>query len=356
MGSSIPSDQSLVVRPPAINKTLPAPHSVPTQAQVVAAELSALSVAPTATAVPPAEGAAVRAASVAPPPDLPVYQVYQVAEGDTVSGIAARFGIQPQYIIVNNPEIQDSNFLKLGQSVIVPAGNGILHEVRYGETLSDIATRYNVTVNDITSFAANHIATPDAIKETQFIYVPNGVVPTPPPPAAPAPPPADSPTPVATTAPAPAAAAPKPPASGGGSAPPRSSSRGLIWPVRGPISSMYGGGHPLGIDIDGYNSPGAPILAATDGQVIFAGGNPCCSYGLYVIVVSPNGIQTLYAHMSAISVSSGQNVGQGESLGIIGNTGYSTGRHLHFEVIDNGVRRNPLDYLPGPYSCDAGIC
>jgi murein DD-endopeptidase MepM/ murein hydrolase activator NlpD len=80
--------------------------------------------------------------------------------------------------------------------------------------------------------------------------------------------------------------------------------------------------------------------------VVFAGGNACCSYGLYVVVVSPGGIETLYAHLSSISVSQGQSVSQGEQLGIIGDTGYSTGVHLHFEVIDNGVRVNPLSYLP----------
>jgi murein DD-endopeptidase MepM/ murein hydrolase activator NlpD len=80
--------------------------------------------------------------------------------------------------------------------------------------------------------------------------------------------------------------------------------------------------------------------------VVFAGGNACCSYGLYVVVVSPGGIETLYAHLDSISVSAGEYVGQGQVLGAVGSTGYSTGRHLHFEVIDNGVRVDPLSYLP----------
>jgi murein DD-endopeptidase MepM/ murein hydrolase activator NlpD len=62
--------------------------------------------------------------------------------------------------------------------------------------------------------------------------------------------------------------------------------------------------------------------------------------------MSPDGIETLYAHLSAITVTQGETVEQGEQVGVIGSTGYSTGRHLHFEVIDNGVRENPLDYLP----------
>jgi murein DD-endopeptidase MepM/ murein hydrolase activator NlpD len=129
---------------------------------------------------------------------------------------------------------------------------------------------------------------------------------------------------------------------GGGPA----SSAGLIWPVSGPVSSYYGPGHPLGIDIDGFRLSGAAIAASTSGTVIFAGGNACCSYGLYVVVMSPDGIETLYAHLSSISVGAGETVVQGQALGIIGATGYSTGVHLHFEVIDNGARQNPLDYLP----------
>jgi murein DD-endopeptidase MepM/ murein hydrolase activator NlpD len=104
--------------------------------------------------------------------------------------------------------------------------------------------------------------------------------------------------------------------------------------------------HPLGIDIDLYNNPNAAIGAATSGTVTFAGGSSCCSYGLYVVVVSPDGIETLYAHLSSIAVSAGQQVSQGQLLGYGGCTGYCTGNHLHFEVIDNGVRVNPLSYLP----------
>jgi murein DD-endopeptidase MepM/ murein hydrolase activator NlpD len=104
--------------------------------------------------------------------------------------------------------------------------------------------------------------------------------------------------------------------------------------------------HPLGIDIDLFNSPGVGVAAATSGTIIFAGGDPCCSYGLYIIIMSADGIETLYAHLSSIGASVGQDVSQGQIIGNAGCTGYCTGNHLHFEVIDNGVRVNPLDYLP----------
>ena len=120
----------------------------------------------------------------------------------------------------------------------------------------------------------------------------------------------------------------------------------IIWPVVGPISSYFNPAHPLGIDIDLTMSPGTPVLAAHDGVVLFAGGDPCCSYGYYVILVAPSGMTTLYAHFQVLAVGNGQTVRQGEPLGAVGCTGYCTGTHLHFELIAGGVRHNPLDYLP----------
>ena len=367
VAANVPSTDENVVRPPAINRTLRVLAAVPTKQPEAGDQLADLSVTPTEEAPQLAqakEGAAARAASSAPPPDLPLYQVYQVQEGDNVGTIAKRFNVASDYIIANNAEIQDSDVLKLGESIIVPAGNGILHEVRYGETLTDIAARYDVDTSAITSFVPNHIAAADDITERQVVFVPNAktlpnatATATPQAATATSSPadssgatdvPTDTSDPPATDTPADSGSGDSGSTSSGGGivgGGPRSG-HGLIWPVVGPISSYYGPSHPLGIDIDGYNLAGAPIAAATSGTVVFAGGNSCCSYGLYVVVVSPAGIETLYGHLSSISVSQGQSVSQGEELGIIGNTGYSTGRHLHFEVIDNGVRVDPLSYLP----------
>jgi len=341
VGSSVPPSNETVLRPPAINRTLRAEQPLAPQFQEVAAQISVASATPAAESASQ-EDAVSRAAMVAPPPDLPPYQVYEVQDGDTVSGIASRFGILPEYVLANNPELHNADFLVLGQSIIIPAGNGVLHQVRYGETLSDIAARYDVDVESIVAFRSNQIDSADAIVESQLLYVPNAR------PELPAEPVAE-PVPEA----APPGEAPAPNTGGGNSgapaAPPPagpSSSSGLIWPFNGAVSSYYGPGHPLGIDIDGFNNPRGAVVAATSGTVIFAGGNACCSYGLYVVILSPDGIETLYAHLSSISVFQGQQVSQGEVIGVVGNTGYSTGVHLHFEVIDNGVRVNPLRYLP----------
>lgn len=353
VSSSItPQDQSMVRGDP-INKTFRAVQPASVQQQQAKQQL-AQAAAPTPTAQPIVvqEDAVVRAASVAPTPELPPYSVYDVKDGDTVSSISKKYGINSEYVLANNAEIRDSDFLKLGESIIVPAGNGMLHHVQLGDTLSAIASQYDVPVAAIVGFSGNHIKTADDIAETQLVFVPNAVVPKVNPVAQPVPSPSN--TPVAGATSTDSSEATGADASGTPTATSRgnivrsgaASSSGLIWPVVGPISSYYGPSHPLGIDIDGYNLTGAAIAAATSGTVIFAGGNSCCSYGLYVVVMSPGGIETLYGHLSVISVSQGDRVSQGEQLGIIGNTGYSTGTHLHFEVIDNGTRENPTAYLP----------
>lgn len=277
------------------------------------------------------------------PLQLPLYQVYQASDGDSVYSIAERFGILPDYVQANNAELAAGGFLSVGQSIIIPAGNGILHDIRAGETLSDIADRYAVPVGTIVDFGPNGITDPNNVLEQQTVFVPEAQILA----AAPF---SEEPAPedVATgdggtdDGSGGDAAAEDPGIVGGGP----SSSAGLIWPMPGPVSSYYGPGHPLGIDIDGFNFAGGAVAAATEGTVAFAGGNACCSYGLYVVIVSPSGIETLYAHLDSIYVSQGEYVSQGQALGAVGSSGYSTGTHLHFEVIDNGVRQDPLAYLP----------
>ncbi len=115
----------------------------------------------------------------------------------------------------------------------------------------------------------------------------------------------------------------------------------LIWPALGPVTSHYDTSHPLGIDIGQWEGP---VVAATDGVVTVAGGNPCCSYGFFVLIEG-DGLGTLYAHLSALHVSQGQQVKQGDVLGEIGCTGTCFGAHLHFEVWQEGVRQNPMRFL-----------
>lgn len=97
-----------------------------------------------------------------------------------------------------------------------------------------------------------------------------------------------------------------------------------------------------GIDFTGRI--GTPIYATGDGKII-APNDGMSGYGLVVVINHGYGFQTLYAHLSKSLVRPGQLVKRGEIIGYLGNTGMSTGPHLHYEVIKNGVRVNPVHYF-----------
>jgi murein DD-endopeptidase MepM/ murein hydrolase activator NlpD len=121
-------------------------------------------------------------------------------------------------------------------------------------------------------------------------------------------------------------------------------SSGCIWPARGSVTSEFGtrwGRLHAGIDV--ANSIGTPIWASKAGTVIFAGSES--GYGNTVIIDHGNGFSTLYGHMSRISTSEGARVSQGQTVGAMGNTGHSTGPHVHFETRYNGTPRNPRGCL-----------
>lgn len=125
---------------------------------------------------------------------------------------------------------------------------------------------------------------------------------------------------------------------------------GMINPIQSKspyISQRYKGTAHNGIDIAfrGGNGYGTPIVSVLPGTVTYAGWRG--TYGNLVIVDHGNGYQTWYAHCSKLYVSAGQKVVQGETIAAVGNTGRSTGNHLHFRVIANGVQVNPLSYIPG---------
>ena len=118
----------------------------------------------------------------------------------------------------------------------------------------------------------------------------------------------------------------------------------MIEPVQGFISSRFGiraRDNHKGLDI--ANASGTPIRAAASGTVSKAGWSS--GYGYLVIIDHGNGIQTYYGHNSALKVSAGQHVEQGEVISLMGSTGMSTGPHCHFEIRVNGVAYNPQNYL-----------
>ena len=119
---------------------------------------------------------------------------------------------------------------------------------------------------------------------------------------------------------------------------------GIAWPIRGSINSYYGsrwGNFHTGIDIGG--DTGEPYSAAASGTIVEAGWGG--GYGNMILIDHGNGVSTRYAHSSRLLVSVSQHVSQGQTIGMVGTTGHSTGPHLHFEIILNGDTVNPLSYL-----------
>jgi murein DD-endopeptidase MepM/ murein hydrolase activator NlpD len=117
---------------------------------------------------------------------------------------------------------------------------------------------------------------------------------------------------------------------------------GFRWPIRGLITTYFGGGHN-GIDIDAL--AGDPILAAADGRVTFAGDDGD-GYGTKVVIRHVKGYSTLYSHLSSMEVSRGDRVRRGDLVGGVGCTGSCSGDHLHFEILRGDAPVDPLDKLP----------
>ena len=117
----------------------------------------------------------------------------------------------------------------------------------------------------------------------------------------------------------------------------------FVWPtvVRSLSGYGYSGIHQA-IDIGG--ATGNAIFAADSGVVVYSGWSDY-GYGYLIVVDHGNGFQTAYAHLSTVAVSCGQSVFQGGYIGAMGSTGNSSGPHLHFELIYNGTKPNPLNYL-----------
>ena len=130
----------------------------------------------------------------------------------------------------------------------------------------------------------------------------------------------------------------------------------MRWPVDNfpKISSYYGwrfGGSDFhtGIDIAGSNIYGQPVRAANAGTIRVANWSysPGRGYGIYVLIDHGGKVSTLYAHLSNITVNVGDVVSQGQTIGNVGSTGWSTGPHLHFEIREDSVHKDPLGYLKG---------
>ena len=245
-----------------------------------------------------------------------MYQNYVVASGDTITSIAKAHDIGRDYIVWNNLDLSDPNRLAPGDRIRIPYVEGIVHSVRADDTLSDIARRYDSKTEAILDFKANNVPDPSLLQAGKEIFVPGGRIV----------PPTVSIRPGTPTVPLP-------------------QSGDWFWPLQGVITSSFTAWHPLGIDIGVIS--GTPIVAAQGGVVQFVGGDPWYSYGLHLIIRHENGYESTYAHLRdfATDITQGSVVKQGDTIGYSGNTGRSTGPHLHFEIRVYGVPYDPIPLL-----------
>lgn len=247
-------------------------------------------------------------------------ETYRVESGDTVTGIAQRFGLNITTILWAN-NLSAYSLLRIGQELSIPPVNGVLHKVAKGDTVNKIASRYRAAASDILAF--NQIGETDELKVGEQLMVPGGR------------PPAAVPAPRPVTPSTPSAPDTRGPAFAGGK---------LLWPTAAKRITQYYTWRHTGVDI--ADKTGTPIYAAEDGVVVKAmssGYNG--GYGKYIIIDHGGGLTTLYGHASKLYVSAGERVERGQQIADIGSTGRSTGPHLHFEVRLSNRRTNPLSYI-----------
>ncbi len=281
---------------------------------------------------------------------------YTVKNGDTISGIAAKFDISTNTIRWSN-NLTSKSAIKPGQKLVILPTTGVIYTVKSGDTLSGIATKFDADQNDILN--ANDLDSADKIKNGMTLEIPNveplsgsadadsehdtttlpeNVSPI----AVPATPVTTTQTPavsavgttmvvtnpVTTTS---YAITVTQPSANTAYAIPADDIRGYYaQPISGRLSQ---GIHDVNA-VDIAAPVGTTIHAAADGTVIVAMDNDSYNggYGNYMVISHPNGTQTLYAHLSKVTVALGEMVKQGEPVALSGATGKVTGAHLHFEV------------------------
>lgn len=252
-------------------------------------------------------------------PDRPRISIitHTIEAGDTLYDIADRYGISAETLMWANGMEQNPDLLRLGQKLTVLPVNGVYHTVVAGDTLESIAKKYKADAASIVGFELNGLDLRNPVlAEGQKLVVPGG----------------SKPAVVRQvqiySGPVPANAT-------------RGTGR-FVWPTSGSITQGF---KPLHQAIDIGSWTGAPVKASDSGYVAAAGWSNV-GYGYYVVIDHSNGFQTLYGHLSRYFVAAGDSVAQGTVIGLVGTTGNSTGPHLHFEIRQNGIMRNPFGFLP----------
>ncbi|MFW6294255.1 MAG: peptidoglycan DD-metalloendopeptidase family protein [Halanaerobium sp.] len=229
-------------------------------------------------------------------------RVHKVKSGETLWDIAHKHNLNIDSLIGAN-NISNMNSIKPGQEFKILPVKGILYRVSPGESLDSIARKFDLK--------AETIMKDNSLKDTSSLKIDQNLILR-------------------------------------GAKPEFSYQDRLdqkfMYPINTRITSYYGprwGRMHEGLD---FAAPmGSPIRAVSSGRVVYSGW--ATGYGYVVIIQHQKGLRTLYAHNSKLLVREGESVGKGEVVARSGNTGNSTGPHLHFEVQVNGRPENPLDYI-----------
>lgn len=264
--------------------------------------------------------------------------VYTVQNGDTLFGIAQQFGLQPETILWANQQTLGDNphSLRPEQQLNILPADGAYHRWSAGDNIDAVARFFGVSPQAILAFPGNHLDPARggaSIAAGAWLVIPGGrrdfvswsapVIPL------------DSPGVAKVLGPG-ACESVAAGVMGAGL---------FVWPTESQFISGFDyepkANHPA-VDIAG--DEGAPVFATDSGVVVYSGWNNW-GYGNVVVINHGNGWQSLYAHLSAMYVTCGQSVFQGNTIAAVGATGNSVAPNLHFEMMYNGVKVNPHDYI-----------
>ncbi|MCS6907366.1 MAG: M23 family metallopeptidase [Anaerolineales bacterium] len=265
---------------------------------------------------------------------------YTVKSGDTLFTIAEKFNLKPATLLWGNYEVLQDNphFLKPGQVLNILPVDGTYYQWQEGDTIEKVAQFFKTEPQKIIEFSGNNIdltkiGEPNSgIEPGTWIVVPGGkraIKDWGPPPI---------------TRKNPASARYYGSGSCGEVYEGAVGTGSFVWPTTERTISGYHYDPVVHPAIDIAGQIGNPVFAADTGVVVYSGWSDF-GYGYLLVIDHGNGWQSAYAHLNSIAATCGMSVFRGGAIATLGNSGNSTGPHLHFELIYNGVKVNPLDFL-----------
>lgn len=246
---------------------------------------------------------------------------YTISSGDSISSIANKYDLSINTLLWAN-DLSVNSVLQPGDALTILPLDGVKHTVSSGDTIAQISYDYDIDQDTILEY--NGMSDGSILSIGDELIVPGGEI-------------------QASTRSTSSAISSlfSTPTSTTATSSQATGTGYLLWPTDLRVITQYYGWRHTGLDVDCYYDN--YNYASDNGYVTFSGWNG--GYGYVIDIDHGNGIVTRYAHNAALYVSAGQYVDAGDAIGLCGTTGYSTGTHLHYEVIVNGAKKNPLEYI-----------